>query len=118
MLASSVEGVPVALMEAMAHGRPVVATRVGGVEELVAHERTGLVVTPGDASELAAALLTLLSDRTRAERMGRAGHELVWQEFGAARATERLEALFVGTLRSNEPKECTQRDANAEAPCR
>lgn len=114
VLASSVEGVPVALMEAMAHGRPVVATRVGGVAELVAHERTGLVVTPGDASELAAALSTLLSDRTRAQRMGLAGHELVWQDFGAAQAAERLETLFVGTLRSNEWTRVPTPDAHKE----
>ncbi len=95
LLASFSEGVPVVLMEAMAHGRPVVATRVGGVAELVQHESTGFVVAPGDALELAAALSTLLSDRERAAAMGRAGAESVWHEFSVPRSAERLETLFV-----------------------
>ncbi len=94
VLASFSEGVPVVLMEAMAHGRPVVATRVGGVAELVVNGQSGYVVAPGDALELADALGTLLSDRGRAAAMGRAGSSAVWQEFSVARSAERLEALF------------------------
>lgn len=94
VLASFSEGVPVVLMEAMAHGRPVVATRVGGVAELVQHGVTGLVVAPGDAEELADALHKVLSDRELAAQMGKAGSEAVWHEFSVPRSAERLEALF------------------------
>ncbi len=111
VLASAIEGVPVALMEAMAHGRPVVATGVGGVRELVVHEQTGFVVRPGDAHALAAALATFLSSRSRAADAGRAGSELVWQEFSLPHAAERLEALFLAAS-------CTQVDASRTARTR
>ena len=110
VLASFSEGVPVVLMEAMAHGRPVVATRVGGIAELVAHERTGFVVAPGDAQELADGLATLLSDPARAAAMGRAGSESVWQEFSVPRSAERLERLFLGA-RSRSTQDAPLRSA-------
>ena len=60
-------------LEAMACGRPVVASRAGGLRELVRHGETGLLCEPGDASGLAEALGTLLSDPSRARRLGEAG---------------------------------------------
>ena len=62
VLPSRQEGQPNVLMEAMARGVPVIATRVGGVPDLVAHERTGLLVEPGDAAALAQAIRRLSSD--------------------------------------------------------
>jgi glycosyltransferase involved in cell wall biosynthesis len=94
VLASFSEGVPVVLMEAMAHGRPVVATRVGGVQELVIHERTGLTVAPGDADELAQAIRIIADDPARARDMAAAAVELVAREFSVARSAAQLEALF------------------------
>ena len=67
------EAVPRVLLEAMAAGRPVVATNVGGTPELVTEGETGLLVPPSDASRLAEALIALLGDRSRLERMGQAG---------------------------------------------
>jgi glycosyltransferase involved in cell wall biosynthesis len=70
---SLTEGMPNADLEAMAAGRPVVASRVGGLPELVVHEETGLLVAPGDSDALAAAIDRMLSDPAAAVRLGAAG---------------------------------------------
>ncbi|MEO8380442.1 MAG: glycosyltransferase [Acidobacteriota bacterium] len=75
------EGIPVALMEAMASGRAVVSTSISGIPELVEHDVTGLLVPPGDAKALAAAMRSLLEDRPRAQEMGRRGQEKVRAAF-------------------------------------
>jgi glycosyltransferase involved in cell wall biosynthesis len=72
VLASLHEGLPVALMEALALGLPVVATKVGGIPEVVEHGCEGLLVTPGSPAELAAAVVSLLTDTGRRHRMGEA----------------------------------------------
>jgi glycosyltransferase involved in cell wall biosynthesis len=72
VLASLYEGLGVAIMEALALGLPVVATAVGGVREVVEHGREGLLVPPGRPRELAAALVTLLTDDERRQRMAEA----------------------------------------------
>lgn len=76
VLASDYEGCPLAVIEAMAAGVPVVATGVGGVPELVADRESGLLVGPGDAPALAAAIEALLSDPARARQMGEAGRAI------------------------------------------
>ncbi len=75
------EGIPVALMEAMASGRAVVSTSISGIPELVEHGINGLLVKPGDAEELANAMRTLLSDPHRAKEMGVRGQQKVRAEF-------------------------------------
>jgi glycosyltransferase involved in cell wall biosynthesis len=90
------EGIPVALMEAMAAGVPVVATAVGGVPELVRSGRTGLVVPPADAHALADALELVAHDPVFASRMARAGRELVLTEFNQQTSARTLAALFTG----------------------
>jgi glycosyltransferase involved in cell wall biosynthesis len=69
------EGFGVACLEAMAHARPVVATAVGGLRDLVIGEETGLVVPPRDVGALRAALTRLLADRELRRRLGAAGRE-------------------------------------------
>lgn len=64
------EGIPVVLMEAMATGLPVVTTAITGIPELVVHHRTGLLVTPGRADLLAAALAELARDPALSRRLG------------------------------------------------
>jgi glycosyltransferase involved in cell wall biosynthesis len=93
-LASFAEGVPVVLMEAMAHGVPVVATRIAGIPELVADGETGLVVAPGRAADLAAAIRRLAGDRELAARLGGAGREKVIAEFDQAESAAELKALY------------------------
>ncbi|MGI9073013.1 MAG: glycosyltransferase [Bryobacteraceae bacterium] len=72
-LASDWEGFPLAIIEAMAAGLPVVATRVGGVPEIVEHGRTGLIVSPQNRRDLADAVRTLADDPKRRREMGAAG---------------------------------------------
>jgi glycosyltransferase involved in cell wall biosynthesis len=69
VLPSLSEGFGLAAMEAMASGRPVVCSRVGGLAELVSHEGTGLLVPPGDSAALAEGVLRLLGDRGLRERL-------------------------------------------------
>lgn len=83
-LPSFVEGLPLVVLEAMAQGKPVVATPVGGTPELVRDGETGLLVPPGDSGALQKALARLLSDPTFARRLGEAGRDRVETTFSAA----------------------------------
>jgi len=94
VLPSFSEGVPVVLMEAMAGGRAVVATRVGGVAELIEHGKTGLLVAPGDPEELAAAIRQIADDPQAAARMGRRGAKTVRREFDIEASARQLLTLF------------------------
>ena len=84
------EGIPVVLMEALACGVPVVASAISGIPELVEHERTGLLVPPGDPPSLAQALRRLHDDDDLARRLGAAGREKVVREYDAYANAERL----------------------------
>lgn len=88
------EGIPVALMEAMACGVPVVASRLSGIPELVEHERSGLLVTPGDVPALADALARLGEDSSLRKRLGAEGRKTVVEQFNLHRNAERLVAMF------------------------
>lgn len=98
VLPSYAEGVPVTLMEAMALGRPVVATQVGGVSELVEDEVNGLIVRPGDVDGLARALGRLLSDPQLGHNLGRNGAEKVRREFNTWVEARRLGQLFLDAV--------------------
>jgi glycosyltransferase involved in cell wall biosynthesis len=75
VLASHKEGLPLAMLEAMSLGTPIVATTVGGITEVVTHGREGLLIEPHRPRELARAIETLLSDPARRQRMGQAARE-------------------------------------------
>jgi glycosyltransferase involved in cell wall biosynthesis len=77
VLASSHEGLPIAVLEAMAAGKPLVATRVGSVPKVVINGETGLLVRAGDANALAEALETLIKDQSERQRLGKNGFDLV-----------------------------------------
>jgi glycosyltransferase involved in cell wall biosynthesis len=77
VLPSRSEGMGRVVIEAFCRGRPVVGTRVGGIPDLVEHGRDGLLVAPGAADELSAALLELLGDRSRAAALGTEARTLV-----------------------------------------
>lgn len=97
-LASRAEGMPNVLLEAMACGAPVVATRVGGVPDVVEHGRTGLLVAPGQAAELAAALEALLTPGPDGQKagtaMGQAGREAALRDFSLESMVRRHEAVY------------------------
>lgn len=84
-LSSVNEGTPVALIEALAAGRPVVATDVGGVRHVVRDAQTGWLCPRGDAASLARLLSVALTDRATAERLGQEGRRQVLQRFGSHR---------------------------------
>jgi glycosyltransferase involved in cell wall biosynthesis len=88
------EGIPVALMEAMAEGVPVVATRLSGIPELVQDGVTGLLVEPHDPEALAAALERLLSDEALAARLSANARALVESSFNLRAEAGRLGDLF------------------------
>jgi glycosyltransferase involved in cell wall biosynthesis len=97
-LTSDNEGSPVALIEALAAARPVVATRVGGVPDLIEDGRNGLLVPPRDPAALAAALDALLADPARQAGLGRAGRVDVTRQFGAARLLADVDVLYTTLL--------------------
>ena len=92
--ASFAEGIPVVLMEAMAHGLPVVATRVMGVPELVRDGENGKVVRPGRLDELVDAIDRLIRDPAARERFADAGARTIETEFDVNIAAGQLRALF------------------------
>lgn len=91
---SEEEGFSNAILEAMAAGRPVVATAVGGTPEAVAHGQTGLLVRPGDSRELARAIVRVLAHPDEARRMGEAGRRRVAEDFTIDRTVERYQCLY------------------------
>jgi glycosyltransferase involved in cell wall biosynthesis len=87
------EGIPVALMEAMAAGLPVVASRLSGIPELVEHGQTGLLATPGDAAAFATAIWQLRDPLLRAELGANAQHRVA-EQFELADSLRQLTVLF------------------------
>jgi len=81
VMSSIKEGLPVVLLEALALAKPVVATRVGGVPEVIKDKETGLLVSPRDPEELAQAILYVVRNPNWASKLGERGRELVLREF-------------------------------------
>lgn len=88
------EGIPVALMEAMAAELPVVTSELSGIPELVEHGVTGILLMPGDAEALARAVRSLLEAPDRARALGRRGREKVREDFAIDRCVARLVELL------------------------
>jgi glycosyltransferase involved in cell wall biosynthesis len=96
--ASRNEGTPVALIEAMAAGIPVLSTDVGGVADLVTHEETGWLVPSGDSEAMASAIRRLLSDRILSARLAAAGQVAALDRHDVARLISRVEVLYADVL--------------------
>jgi glycosyltransferase involved in cell wall biosynthesis len=94
VLPSWTEGLPVVVLEAMAHGRAVVATAVGGTPEVVADGETGLLVPPRSPRALADALRRVLDDDELRRRLGEAGRRRVADRFTTASMTRRVLELY------------------------
>ncbi|HEY8002315.1 MAG TPA: glycosyltransferase [Solirubrobacterales bacterium] len=95
---SDFEGGPLSVMEYMAAGLPVVATRVGGLPELVRDGETGVLVPARDPRALALALAELLDDPVRRRELGAAGRELVRSDYGIDAWVASLESLYLSLL--------------------
>lgn len=94
VLPSLYEGIPMVLLEALALRRPVVATGVGGIPEVIAHDRSGKLVNPGDPDELAVALKELIEMPEKAKALGVEGRRQVEQEFSAHMMAARTADLY------------------------
>ena len=96
VMSSVTEGLGTSLLDAMACGKPVVATRVGGIPEVVADGETGLLVPPRDADAMAAAIVRLLEDAALRARMGAAALARVREHFSAERMVQRTLRVYQG----------------------
>ncbi len=94
VLPSLYEGLPVSVLEAMAAGTPVVATAIGGTDEVVVHGESGLLVPPRDPSALAGAIRQVLSDRDLARRLVIAAKTRVREHFSAEAATRGVSEIY------------------------
>ena len=102
-LPSHAEGLPLALLEAMAAGCPVVASAVGGIPDVVTHGTNGFLVAPQDPQLLAASLHRVLTDKPLAARLGREARASVEAGHSIEIALETLEQLYAGLGASRTP---------------
>ncbi len=103
-LPSKSEGMPNALLEAMAMARPIVATGVGGIPEAIIDRENGLLVEPGDPVALADALSRCLDDRPHALRMGQMARRTVQDRFHVRTAAAQYAELYRNLLRQRRPE--------------
>ena len=101
VLPSLAESFGYAVLEGMSLGRPVVATAVGGVPEIIEHERTGLLVAPADSGALSVAVARVLTDRDLAARLGAAGRKRAAQ-FGFESMIKGYEAVYANLIENSE----------------
>ena len=101
VLCSESEGLPTAVIEYMAAARPIVATSVGGVAELIRHEVTGLLVPSGDWKALAAAIDRLLADRELASRIGRAARTEALDKYTSERQMHEYREVWVRLIEAH-----------------
>jgi glycosyltransferase involved in cell wall biosynthesis len=100
VLPSLWEGLPNVVLEAMAAGTPVIASRVEGISDLIANDETGQVVTPNSPTELQAAIASLLADRERTKRMAHKAQVYISAKFTWCRIVENYADLYGNLLES------------------
>jgi len=93
-MSSITEGLGSSMLDAMASGVPVVGTRAGGIPEVIEHGRSGLLVRPHHADELAAAIIDLLKDPALRAQLGAAGRRRVVDEFSVEKMVEGTLAVY------------------------
>jgi glycosyltransferase involved in cell wall biosynthesis len=101
VLPSLWEGLPMALVEAGACGLAAVATRVGGVPEVVEDGRTGLLLSPANSEALAGAILRLLADPALRAELGSRARGRVREHFGTASMVRYIESLYTDLLEAS-----------------
>lgn len=109
VLTSANEGTPVTIIEALAAGRPVVATRVGGLPDVVDEGETGLLVRPGDTHAMAERLELLARDPELARRMGEEGRRRALSRYAVSRLVDDVDALYRALLAERTTSARTRR---------
>jgi glycosyltransferase involved in cell wall biosynthesis len=104
VLPSYAEGLPMAVLEAMAAGRAVIGTRVGEVEDAVSDGISGLLVEPGDVTALADAIRRVLGDREWATELGRQGRAVAEERFTKVEVLRRLADVYRDSAGSDRPQ--------------
>jgi glycosyltransferase involved in cell wall biosynthesis len=94
VMSSVTEGLGTSLLDAMAAGKPVVATATGGIPEVVVDGETGFLVLPRDHDAMAAAIVKLLQDETLRRRMGEAGRARACELFSADRMVQETHRVY------------------------
>jgi glycosyltransferase involved in cell wall biosynthesis len=102
VLPSHREGLPTVILEAQAAGKPVVGASVTGIVDVVVDGETGLLFPVGDVLALAETLARLITDKTLASKLGRAGQDQVKRNFQQEQVWEALHREYLGVLRMNE----------------
>ena len=98
---TSIDGIadyPISILEAMACGKPVVATAVGGIPEIVNHKENGLIVRPNDPVELAEAIVYLFNSENRLRDMGLKSAKFIFKRFRTENIVHNLERIYQETL--------------------
>jgi len=98
VLPSLMESLPLVLLEAMAAGKPVVSTDVGGIPEIIIHEATGLLVRPKNSMELANAIILMLNNNDLMLKMAKKGKQLVHDQFSIQSFVEQTESLYFNVV--------------------
>jgi glycosyltransferase involved in cell wall biosynthesis len=97
-----IDGLPQMLMEAMACGLPAISTRLVGIPDLCIHEKTGLLVEPGNVQQIAEAIIRLHNNPDEGQRLAREARRWIEQKFDLATSLDPLIALFRAKLAANQ----------------
>jgi glycosyltransferase involved in cell wall biosynthesis len=111
---SRTESLPVAVIEAMAAGKPIVATAVGGISEAIEPDKTGIIVPPLDSSQMADAILSLLNNRKKAAQMGRRARQVVAEKFSVQDASRQIAQIYLRVMNSHTGKSRSRKSRNDE----
>jgi glycosyltransferase involved in cell wall biosynthesis len=115
VLPSHFEAMPIAILEALAHGVAVVATPVGAIPEFLTDGENAILVPPGDSNRLADAIARLIDDANQRRRLGTAGREIFRDRFDIRVAAERVLALYGSAMQPNRKSKAADGSPTAQS---